>query len=183
MKFKALVILCFFVLGIFALLVIYSDYADAQLSQRPRRMDWRKIDGLNWTQDHEDGVKLKFHEMKILLEEHHNIKRNDKSKKRMAYMLFRQGTIIRDGDRFIIGEDNIEDFFKRRGDQTLTIGQMEILDVGFVNRMVEGHMVDHYVKLKYNIKLETKEGDKVLKNDDFIGTMILMHRHNCPWDG
>jgi hypothetical protein len=183
MKFKNWAILGIFALGIIAFLVIYSGYADAELSQRPRRMDWRKIDGLNWTQDHEDGVKLKFHEMKILLEEHHNIKRDDKSTNRMAHLLFRQGTMIRVGDEFITGEENIADFFREKRGQTLTIGQMEIMDVGFINRMVEGHKVDHYVKLRYNIKLETQKGDEVFKNDDFFGTMIFMHRHNCPWDG
>jgi hypothetical protein len=183
MKFKAMAVLCIFVLGVFAILIFNSDYADAELSQSRRRMEWLKMDGLNWTQDHEDGVRQKFHELKIVLEDLHNVLKSEKNPERMGLLLNRQGTLIRDGDKFITGEKNIADFFKTNRGQQLTIDQMQIIDVGFINRVVEGHKVDHYVKLRYNIKLELKEGGEILENHDFPSTMILMHRHNCPWDG
>lgn len=183
MKFKTLAVLCILFLGVFAIPIFNSDYADAELNQSPRSMEWKKMDGLNWTQDHEDGVRQKFHELKIVLEDHHNVFRSKKSPERMGLLLNKQGTIIRDGDRIITGETNIADFFRKRGEQILIIDNMQIIDVGFINSVVEGHKIDHYVKLRYNIKLVTKKDDKVLKNADFPGTMILMHRHNCPWDG
>lgn len=182
MKFRTFAVLCFFVLGLFIIVVFNSDSTDAELNQS-RRMDWQKMKGLKWTQDQEDGVNLKFHELKILLEDHHNVGRSKKNAERMALLLNRQGTIIRVDGQLITGEEDIKNFFGARLEQKLTIGPPEIIDVGFVNRVVEGHKVDHYVKLKYNIKMEMKENGEVLKNDDFLVTMILMHRNNCPWDG
>ena len=182
MRFKALAVLCFFVLGLFVIVVFNSDNNDAELNQS-RRMDWRKMEGLNWTQDQENGVKMRFQELKLLLEYHHNDARFRKSPERIALLLVRQGAIIEKDEKFITSEKDIAEFFGKSRGQSLTIGKMEIIDVGFINRIVNGHFVDHYVKLKYNIKLVTKEGDEILKNDDFPGTMTLMHRHNCPWDG
>ena len=184
MKFRIFGILCLFLLGVFAIGVFNSGETDTEWNQQRPRPDWRKIKGLNWTQDHEAGVVMRFQELKLLLEYHFDANRKVYNTDRIGELLCRQGTIIQvsPGER-ITGKEAIVAFFDKRKGQFLIIDDMRIIDVGFINRTVNGNFVDHYVKLLYFIKLVQKKGDEIIENDDYPTTMTLMHRHNCPWDG
>jgi hypothetical protein len=182
MKFRTCTFVCIFVLGLFACVVFDSGMASTAPYQS-QRMDAGKLKALGWTKGLEDGVRQKFNEIKILLEYYHNVDRSDEGAARMALLLYRQGTIIEKDGEYISGEENIKKFLLGEKASSLNVGPAEIVDVGFLNRVVEGHKVDHYVKLESTIKMVEKRGDKIVENDDYTLILVLMHRNNCPWDG